>query len=70
MIDEAELTRLRTILAHEALQKVPTKEKRELREIIGRYSDRAWDLPWYGLVDVARYAVALNRPPTPEGAAA
>ena len=54
MMDAHDLERTGMIFLHAQAGSASAAEKRELREILARYSERAWDLGWKDLLDVAR----------------
>jgi hypothetical protein len=59
-MEQRDLRRVSEIFRRAQAGVVTVEEKRELREILGYYSDRAWDLPWWALLDVADYTIATS----------
>lgn len=63
-MDEADLEKVRLLYGRSRRRDLTEDEEMQLRQVIGRYSRRAWDLPQWGLLDVAEYAIRMAEPET------
>lgn len=64
-MEQEDLEQIRTIYEESLRREITPAEERQLREVMGRYSPRAWELPRWALLDAADYAVGLGETETP-----
>lgn len=59
-MEREDLEQVRRIFEESLRRDITPAEERTLREVMGRYSHRAWELPRWALLDAADYAVATH----------
>jgi hypothetical protein len=60
-----DLAKVRLLYERSRRRDLTQDEEMQLRQVFGRYSRRAWELPQWGLLDVAEYALRTAQPETP-----
>jgi len=63
-MEEVDLEKVRLFYERSRRRDLTADEEMQLRQVLGRYSHRAWDLPQWGLLDVAAYVVRKAEPET------
>ncbi len=55
-----DLEQIRTIYEESLRREITAAEELRLRQVMGRYSSRAWEVPRWALLDAADYAVGMS----------